>query len=143
MNKRVWGTSFAVVATLLLAGCGVQTGSNASSSTATSTSSKVKQPADYLAAVKTRGLAVSDESNIDVHTLPAAVKATAGVKFAGASNTPMLLLTFSTQAAANTARSYYVGQNKHVYTSRNLLFVADYGLAKGWFEKYRRAIFVQ
>ncbi|WP_127849975.1 hypothetical protein [Lacticaseibacillus hulanensis] len=143
MKKSLAGTFVVVLAALTLAGCGAQKSDSASSSATSNKRVQSKTARDYLDGFKERGLPAEHVQNISVAQLPSAIKATSGVKFNGSSDTPMQLLQFKTQAYANTARDYFVKRNKHVYTDRKLLFVADYSLGKGWFAKYRRAIFAQ
>ncbi|WP_179394790.1 hypothetical protein [Lacticaseibacillus absianus] len=122
-----------------LSGCGVgQTPASTGSSTAA-----VKTPKDYMAGLDARSLAANDQAAVAVRALPAAVAATSGVTFKSASDVQLTLLQFSTQAKADQAKAYYVAQGAQTYTDRKLLLVADRQLAKGWFEKYRSAIFKQ
>ncbi|KRM55194.1 hypothetical protein [Lacticaseibacillus sharpeae] len=139
MKKNVAAVLGALALTALLTGCGVQKQSASSSSSTTTTQASKRTPRDLLSDCKKRGLPVKNVTNAT--NLPSAVKATSGVTFVGGTKTNMMLLKFSSQADANSARTYYVGQNKRVYSKSQLLLVADYGMAKAWFAKYQRAIY--
>ncbi|MFD1485842.1 hypothetical protein ACFQ5J_11455 [Lacticaseibacillus baoqingensis] len=98
-------------------------------------------PRQFLAGVKKRGLAATQITTIADLELPK--EATSGVSFIGASDVKFELIAFKTQAAANQARSDAVSQGKRAYSDRRLVLSASTGLGKGWFEKYRDAIFKQ
>ncbi|WP_125580566.1 hypothetical protein [Lacticaseibacillus suibinensis] len=144
MKIRYFGFALVILLVSGLGACGVHeaTPTKTTPSTAT-TEMRTKQPADYLAGVRSRGLSIKGQADVDVTNQPQAVQAESGVSFSTASNVSFTLLQFKSQALANQARSYYARQGNRVYSNRGLLLTASRGMAKGWFEKYQRAIFRQ
>lgn len=136
---KQWAMVLIAAAGIGLAGCTQQT-SNSGSASATSREQAAK---DYLTGPKQRGLTVSNVNTLTQADLPGNVQATTAVAFTGESQTPMQVMTFKTQAAATTARQYYVKQQLRTYTDRRVLFTAGRTLGRDWFTKYQQAIFRQ
>lgn len=143
MKKTLGAAGFALLLTVLLAGCGAgKTASSSSSSSNNATTQASKRNLrDLVGDCKKRGLPVQNLTDVQTADLPSTVKATSGVQFVGGTKTNMMLLRFGSDDATNTARNYYVGQSKRVYAKSQMLLVADYGMAKDWFAKYQRAIY--
>lgn len=144
MKIRYVGFALGLLLVSGLGACGVHEATPTKTTTSSAAAAvRTKKPAAYLAGVRSRGLSIKGVADVDVNNQPQAVQAQSGVKFVTDNNTAFTLLQFKSQALANQARSYYARQGNRVYSNRGLLLTASRSMAKGWFEKYQRAIFRQ
>ncbi|WP_225046853.1 hypothetical protein [Lacticaseibacillus kribbianus] len=87
-------------------------GAEASSTESTQTPANSLQAA--VAALAQRGLTANDQTEVDVVTLPGAVKATDGISFHSDSGFRLTLLQFAAGSDCQAARTYYARANQKV-----------------------------